>query len=175
MAIKLILSFFVVTSTVVAQDKIEFKEHGRENKIFVIENEVMLHNDGVIPTRVRTNLRGARRIGQDDKVSEIFADTEDGSGRLRSLPGGIIIELKEGVDGNQWASHKGYKILRELSNNQFMISSSPGRKTLEEMDAVREDNDVKSVKANWWTNIGPKKAVDASQFKRTESFKFNRD
>ena len=120
MAIKVLISLFMLSS----QERLEFKEQGRDQKIFVIENEVMLHNDGVVPTRIQTNLRGARRISPDDKVSEIFADTENGSGRLRSLPGGIIVKLIQGVDKVQWASRGGYTVLRELNDNQIMFSSS---------------------------------------------------
>ena len=158
MSLVFLIGCFSVSSF--ALDEVQVFESGKSTKVYALENEVMVHSsNGDVPKKVRTDLRNTQNFKPGDKVSEIFSDGPLGSGRLRSLPGGVIVKFSEGVDPKIWASENNLTIKKELKPGLFLVSSPAGRKTLSKVNEIAELDGVESVEPNWWTNVESKTSI----------------
>lgn len=164
-------------SLVYGQEEINTEVKGKQIKVFALDNQVMVHPEtGEEPFMMRTNQRSARSLRSSDKVSEIFADNAQGGGRIRSLPGGIIVKLDKSVDAEQWARDHNQVILKKVGEGSYLIKSSSGRKTLDELKTVAALPGVLAADPNWWTKVEAKGRVDirSNQFKPGPSSKLKR-
>lgn len=150
----------ILSFSAMALEEIEVRGSDKSTKVYALENEIMVHsNNGEAPARVRTNLRSTQNIKPGDKVSEIFSEGPRGNGRLRSLPGGVVVKFSEGVDPENWALDNDLTIEKELKPGLYLISSPAGRASISKANEIAEMDGVESVEPNWWTNVKSKSSV----------------
>lgn len=159
-----------------ALEQLDVQESGKMIKLYPLENEVMIYSQtGEPPERIRTNTRNTRRLSPGDKVSEIFSESPEGSGRLRSLPGGVIVSFTEGVDPESWAVQNNLSLEKKLKPGVYLISSPSGRASLAKANEIAELDGVETVEPNWWTNVesksgAPKGRLPASLEKSLQNY-----
>lgn len=163
MGIKKNLSTFAIAilsfSQAHAVEEMEVIESGKRTLVYTVDNQQMVFsNNNQAPEIMRTNLRNTRRIQPGERVSEIFSDGPQGSGRLRSLPGGVVVKFSEGVDPKAWAEQNNLTLDKALPNGLYLISTQAGRASLSKANQIAELDGVESVEPNWWTNVESKSA-----------------
>lgn len=97
----------------------------------------------------------ARAAGQG-QVSPVLR--EGAAGRMRALPGNIIVRLAPGWSSAQvdaWLAANGLVKIRQLpiGNNVLVISSPPGLASLELANRLQESGTVVSAQPEWWEQM----------------------
>lgn len=106
-------------------------------------------------TRATQSLVKARGAADSASTySEVFADEREG-GRLRALPGDIIVQFEDTLseaDIEKFAKSKELKLLRKLEfqANTYLIASPPGMASLELANQLYEEEGVRQSSPNWW-------------------------
>lgn len=110
-------------------------------------------------------INGARLWRQDDqavpraqsegRVSPILRD--EGSGRMRALPGNVIVQLDPSWSNEQitaWLSAHKLQETKRLSNNVIVVTAPPGLASLELANRLHESGTVVSAQPDWWKQTG---------------------
>ncbi len=92
------------------------------------------------------------------KSSAVFKDS---SGRLRILPGNIIVFFDKSWNKSkvaEWADEKGLSIVKCLSkyNNIYLIKSEPGIKSLQLANSLKGETGIVSASPNWSVEVQAK-------------------
>lgn len=100
-------------------------------------------------------------VSGSSKVSPVFREGNSPAGRLMALPGGALVNFKEGwTDGQvrEWAASKGYSAGRKLNlkGNWFFIQTPAGQASLDAANAIQESGEVISASPNWWMDTAAK-------------------
>lgn len=95
------------------------------------------------------------------KFSEVFRDKPGSSGRLRTIPGNMIVQLDPGMSDTQvddWIKANGLVLDRKMGfgKNILVIKSAPGLATLVKANELAKTNGVVSAYPDWWQQMGLK-------------------
>ncbi len=87
------------------------------------------------------------------RFSPVFRDGR--GGRMRALPGGIVVQLDPKLadkDVRAWARAKGLAIRKKLSlpGNYYVFDTKAGLEALEKANALHESGEVLSASPDWW-------------------------
>ena len=91
------------------------------------------------------------------KYSPVFRD----GGRLRALPGNIIVRFKSEwteTTCNNWLETQQLTLVNKLNagNNTYVIKTEPGLAALTLANRIHQSGDVVFAHPNWWTEVGKK-------------------
>ena len=90
--------------------------------------------------------------------SPVFHDSSSASGRMRALPGNVIVYLNPLWDAatvNNWiAAHK-LEVVRklEIGVNVYVIKTAPGLDALDIANSLYLSGEVVSASPNWWEEM----------------------
>ncbi len=89
------------------------------------------------------------------KFSPVLHDGPSSSGRMRSLPGNIIVHLAPSWEQNlidDWLSQNNLEVVRKLSigPNTFVIKTDPGLAALELANRLHDAGEVVAAYPDWW-------------------------
>jgi hypothetical protein len=102
-----------------------------------------------------TTLAAVRSAQSAASVSPVFHDSANEGGRLRALPGGVIVYLNPAwseTEVKQWAAGRGLEIVRklEIGANVYLIKTAPGLASLETANALHKSGEVVAAMPEWW-------------------------
>lgn len=89
------------------------------------------------------------------KVSPVFSDKPGGAGRLRALPGNVIVYLPADWDetaAHTWAQKQGVLLDHKLDigKNAYVVRTAPGLAALETANRLHQTGDAVRAIPNWW-------------------------
>jgi len=92
------------------------------------------------------------------KFSAVLHDGPSGDGRMRALPGNIIVYLDPQWDSaqvNSWLSVHGLEIVKklEIGSNIYVIKTGPGLEALDTANALYQSGEVKAAFPDWWQEV----------------------
>ncbi len=98
-------------------------------------------------------------ITQD--ILPLFSDFPKGAGRIKSLPGGIIVSFKNSLNINdikQWALDHNLTLIKKFrsQSNTWLIDSPPGLQTLNIINKLGPSEHINKIEPNWWVKISHK-------------------
>jgi hypothetical protein len=90
--------------------------------------------------------------------SPVFHDDATDSGRMRALPGNVIVTLNPDWNAaavNDWLAKRKLKSLKKLNNgkNVFLIQSAPGLDALNLANELQSSGEVVSASPDWWKEV----------------------
>ncbi len=100
-------------------------------------------------------LAAVRSAPAAGSVSPVFHDSANESGRLRALPGGVIVYLNPAWsedEARRWAAGRGLEIVRklEIGPNVYLLKTPPGLAALETANALHKSGEVVAAMPEWW-------------------------
>ena len=111
-----------------------------------------LNNNGNATVRALTlaHPRGA--------YSPVFHDSSSASGRMRALPGNIIVyfnPLWDAATVNNWIAARKLEVVRklEIGANVYVIKTAPGLDALDIANSLYLSGEVVSASPNWWEEM----------------------
>jgi hypothetical protein len=105
-----------------------------------------------------TAIRSLKASHPQGKYSAVFHDGPASTGRMRALPGNIIVYLDPQWDGaaaNNWLSARQLGIVKklEIGPNIYVIKTGPGLEALETANALYRSGEVKAAFPDWWQEV----------------------
>lgn len=90
--------------------------------------------------------------------SPVFRDGASSAGRMRALPGNVIVHLDPAWDRaavDAWALNKQLPIVSKLplAGNVYVLKTPPGLASLTTANALLQAGDVISAMPNWWQEV----------------------
>jgi hypothetical protein len=103
-------------------------------------------------------IRNLNSIYPQGKYSAVLHDGPSSSGRMRALPGNIIIYLDPQWDEatvSTWLSAHKLEIVKklEIGPNIYVIKTDPGMKALETANSLYLSGEVKAAFPDWWQEV----------------------
>lgn len=103
-------------------------------------------------------LRSLRAAQPTGRYSPVFHDGPNEGGRMRALPGNVIVYFRPEWDEAQvrsWASGRSLEIVRklEIGKNAYVIRTEPGLASLETANTLRQSGEVLSATPDWWQDV----------------------
>jgi len=100
----------------------------------------------------------ARAVPSSSKLSPVFHDGPSAGGRMRALPGNVIVFLNPNwnqASVEEWAAKNKVEIARklEIGPNVFVVKTGPGLEALDKANALRTAEGVVSTTPNWWQEV----------------------
>lgn len=101
-----------------------------------------------------------KRASPQARVSPVFRDG-DGGGRMRALPGNVIVYLDPAWDrarAQEWAKSHGVEIVKQLEfgPNIYLIKTDPGLAALDTANRLRTVAGVVHSMPDWWASVAPR-------------------
>ena len=95
------------------------------------------------------------------KYSAVLHDTPISTGRMRALPGNIIVYLNPQWDAaaiSNWLGVHKLEIVKklEIGPNIYLIKTGPGMEALTTANALYRSGEVKAAFPDWWQEITPR-------------------
>lgn len=108
--------------------------------------------DGTAPT---TAIRDTLAKQPNAKISLVFSDNASGTGRMRALPGNVIVYLPadwNDAAAHTWAQKQGVLIDRKLDigKNAYVVRTAPGLAALETANRLHQTGEVVRAIPDWW-------------------------
>lgn len=102
-----------------------------------------------------TVMNSLKSVHPQGKYSDVFQDGPSGNGRMRALPGNIIVYLNpqwNETKVNDWlATHKFEAVKKlEIGANIYVIKTGPGLEALNTANALYRSGEVKAAFPDWW-------------------------
>ncbi|NOX76158.1 MAG: hypothetical protein GXP17_05985 [Gammaproteobacteria bacterium] len=108
--------------------------------------------------KAKTAIRGLKSNSMTGKFSPVLHDGPSSSGRMRSLPGNIIVHLdpsweQDLIDG--WLIQNNLEIVRKLNigPNIFVIKTESGLAALEMANSLHDAGEVVAAYPDWWKEV----------------------
>lgn len=97
-------------------------------------------------------LRSLQSAQPEGRYSPVLRDP---GGRMRALPGNVLVYLDPALDSRQaqdWLSGQGLEVLRRLdfAPNAWLVRSEPGLAALELANRLRQAPTVEAATPEWW-------------------------
>jgi hypothetical protein len=110
--------------------------------------------DNTAETAIR-NLKASHPQGN---YSAVFHDGPASTGRMRALPGNIIVYLDPQWDEaavNSWLNTRKLEIVKrlEIGPNIYVIKTGPGLEALETANVLARSGEVKAAFPDWWQEV----------------------
>jgi hypothetical protein len=88
-------------------------------------------------------------------TSPVFKDDAGGGARVRALPGGVIVTLKQPMSeaaARAFLKQRGLTPLRSVidGSGMWLIESGPGLESLQLANRLFESGDYATASPNWW-------------------------
>ena len=95
------------------------------------------------------------------KYSAVMHDAPTSTGRMRALPGNIIVYLNPQWDAaavNTWLSTRKLEIVKklEIGPNIYLIKTGPGMEALTTANTLYRSGEVKAAFPDWWQEVSPR-------------------
>lgn len=89
------------------------------------------------------------------RVSPVFEDGETGAGRLRALPGNVMVTLNSDWSEEKvrrWIATHHLKIIKRMESNPhvLLIETPAGMESLATANRIYEGGEVMAASPNWW-------------------------
>jgi len=106
-------------------------------------------------TDAREAVTRLKSVNPAGRYSPVLHDSPSDSGRMRALPGNVIVYLNPGWDATAvkaWADSRRLEIVQklEIGPNVYVIKTGPGLESLETANALYQSGEVISAFPNWW-------------------------
>jgi hypothetical protein len=103
-------------------------------------------------------VRGLMTSNPSGNYSPVFHDSPSNSGRMRALPGNIIVYLDPQWDEakvSSWLnSHTLEKVKKlEIGSNVYVIKTAPGLAALDMANMLYRSGEVKAAFPDWWQEV----------------------
>ena len=101
------------------------------------------------------NLKAAHPQGQ---YSAVLHDGPSSGGRMRAMPGNIIVYLDPQWNEaaiNNWLSARKLEVVKklEIGTNIYVIKTGPGLEALETANSLYRSGEVKAAFPDWWQEV----------------------
>lgn len=105
-----------------------------------------------------TVIRSLKTIHPQGKYSPVLHDGPGSAGRMRALPGNIIVYLDPQWDAaavSNWLSSRKLEIVKklEIGPNIYVIKTGPGMEALDTANALYLSGEVKAAFPDWWQEV----------------------
>jgi len=105
-----------------------------------------------------TAVRALSGASQPGNYSPVLHDGPTTTGRMRALPGNIIVYLNPAWDDaavNAWVSKHQLEIVKklEISPNIYLIKTAPGLEALNTANALYKSGEVVAAFPDWWKQV----------------------
>ena len=105
-----------------------------------------------------TAIRSLKASHPQGHYSAVFHDGPASTGRMRALPGNVIVYLNPQWDGaavNKWMSARKLEIVKklEIGPNIYVIKTGPGLEALETANTLYRSGEVKAAFPDWWQEV----------------------
>lgn len=105
--------------------------------------------------------RSLRASHPQGKYSAVFHDGPNSAGRMRALPGNIIVYLDPQWDSaavKQWLGRHKLEVVNklEIGPNIYVIKTGPGMEALDTANALYRSGEVKAAFPDWWLEVAKK-------------------
>jgi hypothetical protein len=112
-------------------------------------------------THLKGVIQNLKTLHPNGKYSPVFHDTPMASGRMRSLPGNIVVYLNPAWDevaAGRWVSGQGLEIVKklEIGPNVFVLKTGPGLEALEKANTLYRSGEVIAAFPDWWEEAAPR-------------------
>jgi hypothetical protein len=102
--------------------------------------------------------RNLKTIHPQGKYSAVFHDGPSTSGRMRALPGNIIVYLDpqwSKTTVNNWLSTHKLEVVKklEIGPNIYVIKTGPGLEALDTANTLYRSGEVKAAFPDWWREV----------------------
>ncbi len=107
---------------------------------------------------VETAMRSLKASHPQGKYSAVLHDGPTSTGRMRALPGNVIVYLDPQWNQaavNNWLSARKLEIVKrlEIGPNIYVIKTGPGLEALEIANALYRSGEVKAAFPDWWQEV----------------------
>ena len=90
-----------------------------------------------------------------ESYSPVFRDTTLGAGRLRALPGNVLVTLNSHWTKNQvdaWINRHNLSVVKILSGmpNVILVYTPPGMESLQLANKLYQSGEVEGASPDWW-------------------------
>lgn len=105
-----------------------------------------------------TAIRSLKTIHPQGKYSAVLHDGPTRTGRMRALPGNIIVYLNPQWDEaavSSWLGKRKLEIVKklEIGPNIYVIKTGPGLEALATANALYRSGEVKAAFPDWWQEV----------------------
>lgn len=105
-----------------------------------------------------TAIRSLKTIHPQGKYSAVLHDGPSSTGRMRALPGNVIVYLDPQWDEtavSHWLSSHKLEIVKklEIGPNIYVIKTGPGLEALATANALYRSGEVKAAFPDWWQEV----------------------
>ena len=95
------------------------------------------------------------------KYSVVMHDAPTSTGRMRALPGNIIVYLNPQWDAaavSNWLKTRKLEIVKklEIGPNIYVIKTGPGMEALTTANTLYRSGEVKAAFPDWWQEVAPR-------------------
>ena len=103
-------------------------------------------------------MRSLKSIHPQGRYSVVLHDGPNSAGRMRALPGNVIIYLDSQWDEeavSNWLSERNLEIVKKLEfgPNIYVIKTGPGIEALETANSLYLSGEVKAAFPDWWQEV----------------------
>ncbi len=107
---------------------------------------------------VENAIRNLKSIHPQGKYSAVLHDGPSDTGRMRALPGNVIIYLdsqwNEAAVSNWLSAHRLEAVKKlEIGPNIYVIKTGPGMEALETANSLYLSGEVKAAFPDWWQEV----------------------
>ena len=105
-----------------------------------------------------TAISSLKTIHPQGKYSAVLQDGPGGTGRMRALPGNIVVYLDPQWNQaavNHWLNLHKLEIVKkvEIGPNIYVIKTGPGLEALTTANALYKSGEVKAAFPDWWQEV----------------------
>lgn len=105
-----------------------------------------------------TAIRSLKASHPQGKYSAVLHDGPTSTGRMRALPGNVIVYLDpqwNQAAANNWLSARKLEIVKklEIGPNIYVIKTGPGLEALETANSLYRSGEVKAAFPDWWQEV----------------------
>ena len=105
-----------------------------------------------------TAIRGLKATHPTGKYSAVLHDAPTSAGRMRALPGNVIVFLNPQWNEtavNNWLRARKLEIVKklEIGPNIYVIKTGPGLEALETANALYRSGEVTAAFPDWWQEV----------------------
>ncbi len=102
-----------------------------------------------------TTIRNLKAKHPQGKYSAVMHDGPSSKGRMRALPGNIIVYLNPGwseAEVHNWLASHNLEIAKKLAigSNVYVIKTNPGLEALDTANILYRSGEVKAAFPDWW-------------------------
>jgi len=114
-----------------------------------------------LDSTAETAIRSLKASHPQGSYSAVLHDAPVSTGRMRALPGNVIVYLNPQWNQaavSNWLSARKLEIVKklEIGPNIYVIKTGPGLEALETANALYRSGEVKAAFPDWWQEVVPR-------------------